>query len=101
MNIKKLPEEKTVNGTSFYGQVFNASPQKLIDTFGPPSYSNNDGEGKVNMEWDLELGGEIAFTIYDWKEYRKLSMDEEIEWHIGAHDQSSSNKAYLEIVKHF
>ena len=101
MNIKKLSEEKTINGTSFYDDVFSASPQQLIDTFGPPSYSNNDGEGKINMEWELELGEGIVFTIYDWKEYRKLSMDEEIEWHIGAHDQSSSTQAILELIEHF
>jgi hypothetical protein len=38
-----------------------------------------------------------VFTTYDWKEYRKLDLDEQIEWHIGSHSKSISNTALEEI----
>jgi hypothetical protein len=42
--------------------------------------------------------GEV-FTIYDWKEYRPLKLDEYVVWHIGAKDKSTSNTAEDEILK--
>jgi hypothetical protein len=40
-----------------------------------------------------------VFTIYDWKEYRKLNLDQKVEWHIGAKGQLTSITAKEEILK--
>jgi hypothetical protein len=103
MNIEILSNSSAANGTSFHGQMFYATPQQLTDIFGPAEYIYNDGEGKVNFEWTLNLVDpetetEKPFTIYDWKEYRRLSMDEKIEWHVGAHDSYTGLLARIAII---
>ena len=76
--------KKSSSGTSFHGAVIKTTPSKLVKLFGNPTFLNNDGTDKVNIEWELEdLDGNVI-TIYDWKEGRPVSMDEVIEFHIGA-----------------
>jgi hypothetical protein len=103
MNISQTTNPSLNNGTSFHGHMFYATPQRLIEAFGPAEYVCNGGEDKVNFEWILKLSDpetedERIFTIYDWKEYRRLSMDEEIEWHIGAHNSYGSLLAQSAII---
>jgi hypothetical protein len=86
-------------GTSFHDDTITASVNDLIQIVGEPVYDTNDGEDKVNFEWNLELGDGTVFTIYDWKEYRSLSRDEMIEWHIGGHSRISTIKACDELQK--
>ena len=93
----KLTNSST-NGTSFQDVTFKASVQQLTNAFGDPAYECNTGEDKVNFEWDMETEEGDVFTIYDWKEYRKLDLDELIERHIGAHSKSVSNVAYAELI---
>jgi len=88
---------KDVNGTSFHDSVIRASVNQLIEAFGEPSYENNDGSDKVNFEWDMETENGEVFTIYDWKEYRRISKNEIIEWHIGGHSGEVTDKAAEEI----
>ena len=38
-------------GTSFYDDTVSATAQELIELIGPPTYDNNKGEDKVNLEW--------------------------------------------------
>ena len=40
-----------------------------------------------------------VFTIYDWKEYRKISDIEVIEWHIGSFSKSTSIAGAHEVQK--
>ena len=87
----------SVDGTSFYGVTFKASVQSLIDIFGEP-YKNID-EDKVNFEWNMENDEGDVFTIYDWKEYRTLDLNETIEWHIGSFSKSVSNLAQYEVLR--
>ena len=75
-----------------------ATPQRLTDLFGPAHYSANDGEDKSNFDWTLMIG-DIPFTVYDWKEYRTLELDEEVEWHIGAHNSFIASQALSAIIK--
>ena len=84
-------------GTSFYNTTLKATPQELIDALGEPDFFDNDGQDKVNMEYNLETEDGIVFTIYDWKEYRPLQMDEKIEFHIGgfSYTQCVEAKNYL------
>jgi hypothetical protein len=39
-----------------------------------------------------------VFTIYDWKEYRSLSENEIIEWHVGGHNGQITKQAVNEIA---
>jgi hypothetical protein len=89
---------KSPNGTSFHGDVFNASVSDLRKILGVPHDANNSGEGKVNFEWTMQTESGDVFTVYDWKEYRVLSENELIEWHIGGHNGSVTNQALNEIA---
>lgn len=92
--------------TSYHKVNVYATPEEMIEMFGEPVYGNNDGEDKTNMEWVLEttefpnewdVPRGTVFTIYDWKEYRPLSMNETVQWHIGAHNSIISWQAQSEI----
>jgi hypothetical protein len=86
------------NGTSFHGDVFNASVSDLRKILGVPDDANNSGEDKVNFEWTMETESGDVFTVYDWKEYRVLDEDELIEWHIGGHSGGVTSEALNEIA---
>ena len=90
---------QSTDGTSFQNVTFKASVQQLINVFGEPTVHDNTGEDKVNFEWDMETEDGDVFTIYDWKEYRKLDLDETIEFHIGSFSKSISNIAQEEVEK--
>lgn len=87
----------STNGTSFYDVTIKASVNQLINVFGEPDYDGNTGEDKVNFEWEMETEDGEVFTIYDWKEYRMIDVNEEIEWHIGANSKMASLDAKDEI----
>jgi len=89
---------KNVDGTSFQDVTIKASVQDLTRVLGEPD-NNNTGEDKVNFVWDLETEEGDVFTIYDWKEYRKLDLDEIIEWHIGARSRSIAGEAQYEVMR--
>jgi hypothetical protein len=91
--------DKKTSGTSFYDVTFDASVKQIIKIFGEPSYKDNCGNDKVNFEWDMETIDGDVFTIYDWKEYRKLKLTEIVEWHIGANSRSVSMQALDEILE--
>jgi len=90
---------KDTDGTSFHGVTIRATVNQLISAFGEPSEDSNTGEDKVNFEWEMETEDGEVFTIYDWKEYRMIDVDEYVIWHIGAKDKSTSNTAEDEILK--
>jgi len=91
--------EKSASGTSFYGVVFSATPQQLIDLFPNSFYSHNDGSDKSNFDFTLETESGDVFTIYDWKEYRPLEMNEKIEWHIGGFNEQTCLQAKAEMLE--
>ena len=91
--------KQSASGKSFHGVKFKATPQQLINLF-PNSYDEqNDGRDKTNFDFTLETESGKVFTIYDWKEYRPLRMDEVVEWHVGAHDEVTSIEGRDEVVK--
>jgi hypothetical protein len=69
---------QSADRTSFQDITFKASVQDLINVFGEPDYEDNTGNDKTNFEWVMETDDEEVFTIYDWKEYRKLDPTEQI-----------------------
>lgn len=91
--------KQSANGTSFHGVVFSATPQKLIDLFPNSFYNQNDGEDKSNFDFTLETEDGNVFTIYDWKEYRPLKMNEIIQWHIGGFDEQTCLQAKAEVLE--
>lgn len=92
---------KSSSGTSFHGVEFTATVGDMKQVLGAPKYETNDGEDKVNMEWVFETEDGNVFTIYDWKEYRRLGTYSKIDWHIGAHNQIVSLKARNELRELF
>jgi hypothetical protein len=93
--LKKTSKE--VFGTSFHLSTVRASVNELVSIIGEPTYNDNTGKDKVNFEWELEDENGNVVTIYDWKEYRKIGMDEKIEWHIGGMSKEITDNAKEEI----
>ena len=74
-----------VSSTSLMGYV-NASYDRLIEVFGEPTYDEPSGDGKVDVEWNLEFRDGTVATIYNWKDYDgglRCKSDEAYTWHIG------------------
>ena len=95
----KQAQAHLTSGTSFHGQVIEATVQELRDILGEPSAEQNDGSDKVNFEWMLETNDGDVFTVYDWKEGRPLSESEMIKWHIGGYNKTATEQAKSEIKK--
>jgi hypothetical protein len=85
--------KQTTTGTSFFGDTVYTTVNDLIAICGEPSCDVNDGQDKVNFEWNMELDSGDVFTIYDWKEYRILDKNEPIEFHIGGHSGNDTKRA--------
>jgi hypothetical protein len=90
---------QNADGTSFQNVTFKASMQDLINVFGEPDYEDNTGNDKVNFEWVMETDNGDVFTIYDWKEYRELDLNEQIGWHIGSHSKIISSEAQYQVMR--
>jgi hypothetical protein len=88
---------KEIGGTSFHNSTVTATVNELIFVIDKPNYNGNDGEDKVNFEWELEDEEGNVVTIYDWKEYRKIGYDEQIEWHIGGMSKEITDNAKEDI----
>jgi hypothetical protein len=89
--------KKTTNGTSFHDSIIRASINQLNDCLWQGTFYGFDD--KVSWEWECELENGKVFTIYDWKEYRKLGKDELVNWHIGGVNRMVTQQAYSEIIK--
>ena len=90
---------KEIGGTSFHEVTINCSLATLKKVLGEPEYNGNDGEDKVNFEWEMETNDGDVFTVYDWKEYRPLGESDMIEWHIGGFNQKVTEQAKSEIIE--
>jgi hypothetical protein len=88
---------KSAKLTSFYDTTFKATPNQLVEVLGEMTHKGS-GNGKVSMEWVREMGEEEIITIYDWKYYRDIEMNEEIEWHIGGYNKATTELAKEEIL---
>ena len=85
---------KSINGTSFHDQVILETPANMIKFLGEPHEVGGD---KTNMEWFMETEDGTVFTVYDWKNYGGIRMDQVVEWHIGGHSKTDTIKARQEI----
>ncbi len=86
-------------GTSFHSVTFTATVNELWGILGKPRFNENTGDDKINFEWVMKTDGGEVFTVYDWKEYRVISENEEIEWHIGGKNEAATITARDEIGK--
>ena len=61
-------------GTSLSGYI-NATYQELVDALGKPTFNEESGDGKTQVEWVVTFenifGEKNVFTIYDWKTYSR------------------------------
>ena len=94
--IKKT--NKSLDGTSFHGATFSATLADLQIILGAPN-GGGDHHDKVQNEWELELEDGTVFSVYDWKEYRRYTDKELIEWHIGGMDQKDTFVAHDTLVE--
>jgi L-ascorbate metabolism protein UlaG (beta-lactamase superfamily) len=85
--------KKDAAGTSFHDVTVTATPQQLLDLLGPAQWGDNDGRDKTNFGWVCETADGIIFTIYDWKYYRALDLNEEVMWHIGGRSFFQTHEA--------
>lgn len=88
---------KSQDGTAFYGTELHCSVSLLRAVLGQPDMEGNDGQDKINFEWVMETEAGDVFTVYDYKEYRVLEEDEQIEWHIGGISREVTDQAAMEI----
>jgi hypothetical protein len=89
---------KSASMTSFYDTTIKTTLSKLIMALGGPQYLGNDGLDKTNVDFECETENGDVFTIYDWKEYRSIRMDETIEFHIGGMSRKITEQAKWELI---
>jgi len=94
--IKKT--NKSLDGTSFHGATISATLADLQIILGAPNHTS-DQYDKVQNEWEMELEDGTVFSVYDWKEYRRYTDKETIEWHIGGMDQKDTFVAQDTLVE--
>lgn len=88
---------KSVSGTSFYDVTIHETPANMIKLLGEPHCVGGD---KTNMEWEMETEDGTVFTIYDWKNYGGIGMNEVVSWHIGGRSKEDTIKARQELFGH-
>jgi hypothetical protein len=91
--------EKSANGTSFHDTTIRTTVNKLIEAVGEPQWEDNSGEDKTNFDWVCETEDGEIFTIYDWKEYRRIHGEELIKFHIGGNNKIVTEKAKSELLE--
>ena len=87
--------------TDFLGTIINTTPRSLINLskkIGADYYEGNDGQDKVNFDFNFLVDGNTILNVYDYKEYRILDLDENIAFHVGGRIEYETNLA-LEILK--
>lgn len=83
-----------VNGTSLQG-VIDTSYDRLVSIFGKPMQFD-DGDGKVQVEWNVKFTDGVVATIYDWKEEQQ--PEGVTEWHIGGHTKHALHYVIDEVI---
>jgi len=91
--------EKSTNGTSFHDTTIRTTVNKLIEAVGEPQWEDNSGDDKSNFDWNCETEDGDIFTIYDWKEYRRIHGEELIQFHIGGENKLITEKAKRELLE--
>lgn len=88
---------KDPTGTSFWGSTVLATYNQLCEILGGPPQGG--GSSKSLHDWTCETELGELFTVYDWKEYRDFGKDEPVYFHIGGHNEETTELAKKEIEK--
>lgn len=86
--------------TSFHHVTVLTTPAKLIavaEAYGSDYDDINNGHGKSNFDFVFKTSTGETFTVYDWKEYRPLDLNELTEFYIGAKNEYISREAAWEL----
>lgn len=91
-----MARETTQNsgGTSYHGHKIITTLRILWDAIGHPDEWGWDE--KTQHHWTRETEDGEVFTIYDYH-WPKISLDREVQWHIGAKNAIVAAKAQREI----
>jgi len=87
------------SSSSFHRVTILCSIAELIEIIGEPQHYANDGSDKVNVEWDCITDDGIIFSIYDWKYFREVDEDEDIEFHIGGRSFIETFNAQVKLLR--
>ncbi len=85
-------------GTSYHDDKIDTTVKLLKKVLGKPTHRNTSTYDKVQYEWVRETVNGDIFTVYDWKEYRRITQSEEIEFHIGGNNKEITTQALTEIT---
>lgn len=66
-------------GTSFHYGIVKATAKEISKFLGKASPGWDD---KTTHEWRKKCGS-VVFTVYDYKEYRRITANTLVEYHIG------------------
>jgi len=97
-----MRQASNYGATSFHGQTICTTPNKLIalsKKLDAPYGDYNGGRDKVNFDFEFETENGIYFTVYDWKEYRTLGLNDLVDFHIGARNGLEANEGLQELIK--
>jgi len=81
-------------GGSRQGQVDGLYYDDIESVFGPPSYEQGSGDGKVQLEWDIEFDNGVRATIYDYKQYDVDPYNDIDYWSVGGNSAESAFEVY-------
>lgn len=99
MRVIKYQEEalSVLSGTFKVGSINLVHYDELVAILGEPTFNEESADGKVQVEWVIELDGNV-FTIYDWKTYdREYTKNNLTTWSIGG--STAPHKLELKIYK--
>ncbi len=95
MQYLKTPSLKSTTGTHYHDLQIKTTLNKLIAILGKPEAG---AETFCNYEWTRNTRAGNVFTIYDRQPGDEINPTAEIKWHIGAHNKTVAQWAYVEIT---
>ena len=99
--MNRLEDSSLAENLTFHNHDFVAAQEDIEKVCGIVMYTDLDPEEITQNEWEMQTEDGTPFTIYDWKEYREISDNEKITWHIGSFNRFGSAKAYKELQRSF
>lgn len=97
--INLIGDDRIYN-TSFHDATVTSTVNEIASKLGIPFINYGYDGDKVTHEFNLELDG-IVCTIYDWKEYRDVSEDDVLRFHIGTATRDESEKVASILAKDY
>lgn len=96
MKVLNSIEADSANFQSWkVGELTDIKYSDLVRIFGEPTYNEESGDGKTQVEWCVLMDGKY-FTIYDWKTYnREFTLNGLDVWSIGG---SSDPTQLIELI---